>query len=280
MLGYRHVFHAGNFADVFKHVVLVHTLAYLVRKDAPLLYLDTHAGAGSSALASSQAEQTGEYRDGVGLLWPEADLAAPLERYLELVRSFNSGGALRTYPGSPRIAQRLLRPQDRLEFCELHNSDYALLEAMFRDDGRVQCHAGDGLTTALARLPPRERRGLVFIDPSYELKGDYGRVVESLRMMHRRFATGVYALWYPLVDRRLTEVLKSSVAESGIRDVLNLELVRDTDPARSGMRGCGMFVVNPPWTLKADMEPALDELARRFSGPRGVTATVEQFLPE
>lgn len=280
MLGYRHAYHAGNFADVLKHVVLIQALVYLARKDAPLLYLDTHAGAGSYALGSPQAEQTGEYRHGIGLLWREAGLAAPLERYAELVRSFNTGNTLRIYPGSPRIAQRLLRPQDRLELCELHKSDYALLEAFFRGDRRVQCHPTDGFTTALARLPPRERRGLVFIDPSYELKSDYARAVEALQSMHRRFATGVYILWYPLVDRRLTESLKSRVAESGIRDVLDLELVRDTDPAQSGMRGCGLFVVNPPWTLKADMEPALDELARRFPGPRRATATIEQFLPE
>lgn len=280
MLGYRHAFHAGNFADVFKHVVLVRMLDYLAGKEAPLLYLDTHAGAGSCALGSPQAERTGEYSHGIALLWREAGLPAALERYVELVRSFNTDGALRSYPGSPRIAARLLRRQDRLDLCELHRADFALLEAAFRDDRRVQCHAGDGFTTARARLPPRERRGLVFVDPSYELKEDYARVVDALQAMHRRFATGVYALWYPLVDRRLTESLKSRVAQTGIRDVLNLELVRDTDPAKSGLRGCGMFVVNPPYTLRTDMQPALDELARLFAGPHPARTTIQQYLPE
>ena len=280
MLSYRHAFHAGNFADVFKHVILVQVLDYLVQKDAPLFYLDTHAGAGGYRLDASQAEQTGEYRQGIGLLWQQAGLPAALEAYLELVRSFNTDGELRTYPGSPRLAARLLRKQDRLELCELHGSDHALLVAAFRGDSRVRCHAGDGFRLGMARLPPNERRGLVFIDPSYEIKDDYARVVDAMLKMHRRFATGVYALWYPLVDRRLTESLKSRMAETGLRDVLNMQLVRDVDPGRSGMRGCGMFVVNPPWTLKAAIEPVLDELARLFAGPRGASVTAAQFLPE
>lgn len=280
MLSYRHAFHAGNFADVFKHVILVRVLAYLTQKDAPLFCLDTHAGAGAYALDAPAAEQTGEYREGVGRLWGQAGLPAALEKYLELVHSFNADGELRSYPGSPRIAAWLLRRQDRLELCELHKSDYALLEATFRGDDRVRCYPDDGFRVGAARLPPRERRGLVFIDPSYEMKDDYMQVVDALLKMHRRFATGVYALWYPLVDRRLTESLKSRVAGTGLRDVLNLELVRDIDPGKPGMRGCGMFIVNPPWTLKADMEPVLNELARRFVGASGASATVEQFLPE
>ena len=280
MLSYRHAFHAGNFADVFKHVVLIRILAYLVHKDAPLLYLDTHAGAGTYALDAPQAGRTGEYREGIARLWRQSELPAALREYVELVRSFNPDGKLRNYPGSPRIAADLLRQQDRLEFCELHKSDYALLEAGFRGDRRVHCQAGDGFAVATARLPPMERRALVFIDPSYEMKGDYARVVEALLGMHRRFATGVYALWYPLVDRRLTEALKSRVADSDLRNVLNLELVREADPSRAGMRGCGMFVVNPPWTLKAELQPALDALARLLAGPRGANVTVEQVSPE
>lgn len=166
MLGYRHAFHAGNFADVFKHVVLVRVLDCLTGKAASLRYVDTHAGAGSCPLGSPQAERTGEYRDGIALLWQETGLSAPLERYVELVRSFNADGALRTYPGSPRIAARLLRRQDRLDICELHKTDFELLQAVFRGDRRVQCHTDDGFTTALALLTPLERRGLVFVDPS------------------------------------------------------------------------------------------------------------------
>jgi 23S rRNA (adenine2030-N6)-methyltransferase len=280
MLSYRHAFHAGNFADVLKHVVLLRLLVYLVHKDAPLLYLDTHAGAGTYKLDAPQADRTGEYREGIGRLWRQGGLPEALRQYVDLVRSFNTDGKLRNYPGSPRIAGQLLRQQDRLEFCELHRNDYALLEATFRGDRRVHCHAGDGFAVATARLPPSERRALVFIDPSYEMKGDYSRVVEALLRMHRRFASGVYALWYPLVDRRLTAALKSGVADSDLRDVLNLELIREAGPSKAGMRGCGMFVVNSPWTLKAELPPALEALARLLAGPRGANFTVEQFIPE
>lgn len=280
MLSYRHAFHAGNFADVMKHVVLMCLISHLVRKEAPLLYLDTHAGAGLYDLDSPPAQQTGEYRDGIGLLWQLADFAEPLREYVDLVKGFNDGGRLHRYPGSPCIAHRMLRAVDRLEFFELHPRDFALLENRFRGARRVFCHAGDGFELAPGRLPPLERRGLVFIDPSYEIKTDYTGVVDALLEMHRRFTTGVYALWYPLVDSRLTGALKSAFRQSGLRDVLNLELALEQDAARPGLRGCGMFVVNPPWTLAADMEPVLQDLALRFSRGRPTRARVETFLPE
>lgn len=280
MLSYRHAFHAGNFADVLKHVALVRILAYLVQKDAPLLYLDTHAGAGDYDLRSPQAGQTSEYRDGIGRLWGATGLPPAAEEYVGLVREMNLDGELRRYPGSPGIAQHMLRRQDRLELCELHSTDVALLQEAFRDDRRVHCHAGDGFELARAKLPPLERRGLVFIDPSYEIKDDYARVTDALCSLHRRFETGVYMLWYPLIDRRSTESLKSAMAGSGLRDVLNLELILDTSAKARGMHGCGLFVVNPPWTLRADMEPVLADLAQRLAGPSPARATVEQFLPE
>ena len=280
MLSYRHAFHAGNFADVLKHVVLIRLLAWLVRKEAPLLYLDTHAGAGEYDLRSAQAGQTGEFRDGIGRLWQATGLPSPLEEYVGLVRAFNGDGELRRYPGSPRIAQRMLRRQDRLELCELHTSDFATLEDLFRGDRRVRCHADDGFRVAMARLPPRERRGLVFIDPSYEVKDDYQRAIDALCAMNRRFATGVYALWYPMVDRRSTESLKSALEASGLRDVLEIELSLDTPGRTRGMTGCGLFVVNPPWTLATEMKAALDELTRRLAGPRPAHGSVRQFLPE
>ncbi|HEX7718286.1 MAG TPA: 23S rRNA (adenine(2030)-N(6))-methyltransferase RlmJ, partial [Woeseiaceae bacterium] len=203
MLSYRHAYHAGNFADVMKHTVLVQLLQYLTRKTTPLCYIETHAGAGAYDLQSAYAAKTGEYQDGIGLFWNDASLPGAMQTYLDLVRTANPNGKLRRYPGSPLIAQRLLRAQDRLELYELHSSDFALLEHEFRDARRVRCYQADGLLTAIAMVPPLEKRGLVFIDPSYEVKDEYQRVVETLQRMHRRFATGVYALWYPVTDRRV-----------------------------------------------------------------------------
>lgn len=280
MLSYRHAFHAGNFADVLKQVVLMQLTGYLTRKDAALFYLDTHAGAGDYDLRSAYAEKTGEYRSGIGALWHAGELSEDLQAYVELIRTFNAGTELRTFPSCARLAERLLRPQDRLELCELHATDFALLEQVFRGDRRVHCRNGDGFGIANAVLPPRERRGLVFIDPSYEMKGDFGRVCREVQGMYRRFASGVYALWYPLIDRRRNESLRDCLRRSGLRDVLHLEIVLERDAGRAGMRGCGMFVVNPPFTLKTRMEPVMHELARHFTGPRPGVVTVEQFAAE
>lgn len=266
MLSYRHAFHAGNFADVLKHVVLVQVLQYLTRKTAPLLYIDTHAGAGEYDLSAGWASRTGEFREGVGALWADEVLPGPLEDYLGLLRALNPDGPLRRYPGSPKLAQMLLRDQDRLELCELHGSDFSTLAEVTRTDRRVHCHGEDGFRVAIARLPPARRRGLVLVDPSYEVKDDYRRVIDALEQMYRRFATGVYLLWYPIVDRRSSDSLSAGIRESRLRNVLWLELVLNADPAHPGLRGCGMFVVNPPWTLEAAMEPVMRTLVERFAG--------------
>lgn len=276
MLSYRHSFHAGNFADVLKHLVLVQTLHHLTQKEKPLLYLDTHAGAGGYLLSSEHAGKTLEFEDGIGRLWGRGDLPQGLEEYLALVRRFNGAGPLQRYPGSPWFAQQLLRQQDRMVLRELHPSDFALLQQTFRGDRRCRVEREDGFQACLALLPPAERRGLVLLDPPYEMKEDYQRVVDTLLAAHRRFATGTYAIWYPVVERYRIERMEKALLASGIRRVLLLELGVLPDSPGRGMTASGMIVVNPPWSLAAAMAPLLDYLAAHLAdNGRGHSRLVE-----
>lgn len=261
MLSYRHVFHAGNFADVLKHLVVCRILDYLTRKPSPLRYIDTHAGAGVYRLDSSEARLNAEFRRGIGLLRDCNDLPDGLGAYRDLVVEFNDRDVLRRYPGSPWFAQRLLREQDRLELCELHPRDFHALQRQFRDDPRVTCRFEDGFACSLALVPPHERRALVLIDPSYELKQDYARVVDHVRALHRRFATGVYAVWYPLVELWRVKALEKAFISSGMRRIHLYEVCLSTHHSGRGMSGAGMIVVNPPWTLREEVRAALDIFA-------------------
>jgi len=268
MLSYRHSFHAGNFADVMKHVVLVALLRYMTRKESPLCYIDTHAGAGGYDLHGEHARRTAESEEGIGRIYLAGDAPSPVSAYLELVRSFNGTGELLRYPGSPWIAAELLRKNDRLMLCELHGSDYPQLKRMFGKDRRVHCHAEEGYKFCIGLVPPAERRGLVLMDPSYELANEYQTAMATLGKLYRRFATGTYALWYPLLAERRTGTLQRAVERLGLRDVLNLQLIVADHKSQPGMHGCGMILVNPPWTLRNDMELALPYLAGKLG--RGV----------
>lgn len=261
MLSYRHSFHAGNFADVLKHLVLVRILRYMTQKEKPLLYLDTHAGAGAYELAALQAGKTPEFEDGIGRLWSRPDLPEALADYVAQVRRVNEGGVLRHYPGSPWFARQLLRSNDRLALHELHPADFLLLQESFRDDRRTRVRREDGFHACRALLPPAERRALVLIDPPYELKEDYQRVVDTLLAAHRRFSSGTYALWYPVVERRRIDRLEKALRESGMHRILLLELGIAADRPGYGMTASGMLVVNPPWSLAAEMQPVLGYLA-------------------
>ncbi len=278
MLSYQHGFHAGNFADVLKHVILVRALQYLTRKDKPLFYLDTHAAAGAYALDSEAAIKTGEYRDGIGRLWELPDLPPPLAEYVRLVRLCNGPGALRRYPGSPWFARQLLRQTDRLTLCELHVNEYAALKRRMAGDRRIKVVREDGFKSAITLLPPREKRGLILLDPPYEIKHDYELVVQTLVNAHRRFAQGVYALWYPVVERQRIDALESAIRSSKLRDVQLLELGIEPDHCGIGMTSSGMILVNPPWSLRDEMTPVLSYLANRLSD-QGYWR-VEQLIPE
>jgi 23S rRNA (adenine2030-N6)-methyltransferase len=203
MLSYRHAYHAGNHADVLKHLVLVHVLNALQRKPAAICYIDTHAGAGSYDLRAAEAEKLGEHRQGVARLWGAT--AAPFEvtRYLAAIRALNAKrpAELRFYPGSPALAIALLRPADRCVLIERHPTDHALLARRYGDAANVRVELGDGFELLKGFVPPHEKRGVVFLDPSYELKHEYREVVDCVSDAHRRWATGTYLVWYPLLAR-------------------------------------------------------------------------------
>jgi 23S rRNA (adenine2030-N6)-methyltransferase len=266
LLSYRHAYHAGNFADVFKHLVLVQCLEYLTRKDKPLVYIDTHAGAAGYALGCSQARMHREYEQGIGRLWERRILPDAVARYLELVKDYNKSDKLRAYPGSPWFARKLLRPQDRLELFELHPVEFTSLSRNIPQTRRLRLHQEDGFKGCIGLLPPVERRGLLLMDPAYERKGDYSQVIKTLSKAQQRFRTGTILIWYPLVDRRRTDGMVRALKSTGIRDVQQFELtIRPRE--RPGMGACGVLVVNPPWTLFATMQTLLPWLAERLSDP-------------
>lgn len=261
MLSYRHSFHAGNFADVLKHLTLIRILEHLRKKDKPFCCVDTHAGPGAYALDSGHALKNREFDNGIGKLWQRQDLPAHVAAYVDLIRQYNGADKLTRYPGSPLIAQRLLRDKDRLFLYELHSTEIALLAKAVDRDRRIKVFHEDGLKNAIGLLPPAERRGLVLIDPSYEMKSDYQDVVETLAKMHKRFTTGIFALWYPVVERRRNKKLEQALQNSGIKNIQLFELDIQADTAEHGMTASGMIVINPPWTLKSDMEHVLPWLA-------------------
>jgi 23S rRNA (adenine2030-N6)-methyltransferase len=260
VLAYRHLFHAGNFADVFKHALLSRLLVALAQKTKPLCFLDTHAGIGRYDLAHEWAKKNAESRDGIGQLWGRDDVPGAFAPYLDAVRMENRGTALRFYPGSPRIAQRLLRPGDRLVLSELNKADVAVLGERFADDRRVTVHLMDGYQSLKAHLPPPERRGLVLIDSSFDRPGELARIVDALTAAQRRFATGVYAIWYPLIEPGALRAFERDVVATGIRKILQLELAVRAEGWTLSLRGAGMLVVNPPFGFAEEAAPALEWL--------------------
>ena len=263
MLSYRHAFHAGNHADVLKHCIEVQLLRYLAQKDKPYWYIDTHAGAGCYALDSGYAAQNAEYCSGIALLWERGDLPATLADYVELVKRINPDGQMKLYPGSPLLALQLLRKQDRMRLFELHPSDSEILQQNFAGHhAQTLIQQSDGFAALKALLPPPPRRALVLIDPPYEDKQDYQRVVSALREGLKRFAGGMYAVWYPLLQRaesrQLPEQLKKLPAKSWLHVSLS---VQAPGADGFGMHGSGMFILNPPWTLHAELQQLMPFLA-------------------
>ncbi len=267
VLSYRHAFHAGNFADVIKHIVLIEILSHLCRKDTSFDYIDTHGGAGLFALDAAETARLQEYKSGfVRLMGRDEPELIP---YLSAVRSVNPPAALENYPGSPLIAAQWLRPQDRGWVCELHPADHQALQKCMQPYPRVSVSCEDGFAALNARLPPRSRRAAVLIDPPYEIKTDYDRVVDVLIAAHNKFATGIYALWYPVVDRARIERMEQRLINSGIRDIQRVELGVAPDTTAHGMTASGMIVINPPWTLLDTMRPLLPVLAQCLAGELG-----------
>ena len=261
MLSYRHSFHAGNFADVLKHLILIKILEHLGKKDKPFSCIDTHAGPGDYALNEDYALKNKEFENGIAQLWQRDDLPDSVAAYVNVIKKFNPTGELSRYPGSPLITRQFLRNKDRSFLYELHTTEIELLSAAVSRDRRIKVFHADGLKNAVGLLPPSEHRGLVLIDPSYEIKSDYQQVAETLVQMHKRFATGTYALWYPVVERPRNQQLERAIKTSGLKNVQLFELGIKTDTHEHGMTASGMIVVNPPWTLAADMQSVLPWLA-------------------
>ena len=262
MLSYRHAFHAGNHADVLKHFVEVQLLRHLAQKDKPFWYIDTHAGAGCYELDSGYATQNAEYDSGIARLWARDDLPAALAEYVALVKHINQDGQLRLYPGSPLVAQQLLRDQDRMRLFELHPTDNEILRQNFAGQG-VLTQAADGFGALKALLPPPPRRALVLIDPPYEDKKDYQRVVSALKEGLKRFANGVYAIWYPQLQRTEARQLPEELKKLPVKSWLNVALsVQGLSEDGFGMHGSGMFVINPPWNLHAVLQDVMPYLVK------------------
>jgi 23S rRNA (adenine2030-N6)-methyltransferase len=283
-MNYRHAYHAGNFADVLKHVVLVMLVEHLKKKPAPFFYLDTHAGRGRYDLSDAQAQRSGEYKGGIGrvLAVPESSLAPEIAAYAALVRASAGKGhsAITAYPGSPLVVARLRRADDRLVLAESQPKEAAALREAVGRARRISVLEGDGYAALKAQLPPRENRGLVLIDPPYESDVEFDRVLASLELGRERWPTGTYCIWYPLTDRAGPLRFRRDLGHSGLRKVLDVQLRVLPSDAQVGMPGAGLAIVNPPWLLDERLQALLPALHRLLS-PEGQGGwKVEWLVPE
>ncbi len=265
MLAYRHAFHAGNHADVLKHCVLQQILMYMNQKDKPYWVIDTHAGAGMYSLASDYANTKSEYLDGVARLWDCDDLPSVLREYMNLIQLCNNKGDWSLYPGSPEVIRRTIRADDRMRLFELHPTDFEILQENFERDRQAKLFKSDGFASLKALLPPPTRRAVIFMDPPYEIKTDYPKVVDALEEGLARFAEGVYVIWYPILTRgdhiRMLESLRKLSEKT-----LNIAMtVQQPDEKGFGMLGSGLFIINPPWTLKDTMQDIMPYLVEKLA---------------
>ncbi len=264
-MNYKHAFHAGNFADVFKHAVLIGLVDALKTKPTPFCYIDTHAGAGAYDLRGIEPNKTGEFVDGVQRLLIADSLPASLRPYFDLVRALNAddaNGHLHLYPGSPLIARSMLRDTDRAVLCELQDDEVASLKKMFAADTRIGVHQRDGYAALAALLPPKERRGLVLIDPPFEAQRDEFRAIEAaIKSAYARWPTGVYAVWYPIKQHQHVLPFQRWFARHGVKKTLMAELMLQPDDSPLRLNGCGMVIVNAPWQFDRWLEKLMPDLA-------------------
>lgn len=275
-MNYRHAYHAGNFADVVKHVILSRIVEYLKRKEQAFRVIDTHAGIGLYDLRGTEASKTGEWTSGIGLIIEAAQkgtiepqamkLLAP---YLDTVSSINENGELRRYPGSPLLTRHLLRRQDRLSALELHPQDVKKLAALFAGDIQVRVIELDGWLSLGAHVPPKEKRGLVLVDPPFEKAGEFNRLVDGLVKAYRRFPGGTYALWYPVKDRKETQKFSKLLYDTGIANMLQTELLVRAPSDEPRLDGTGMIIVNPPYVLEDELKILLPCLNKLLSEEKG-----------
>lgn len=265
MLAYRHLFHAGNFADVFKHAVIVQLAALIGRKQKPFLYLDTHAGCGRYDFSHAWAQKNREFENGIARIYRRDDHPAGVRPYIEGVRQTNPDGDLRFYPGSPLLVWRQLRANDRMALTELNRNDCQRLEKCFRSERRVQVRNMDGYAALKAFLPPQERRALILIDSSFDRANEFRTLAEAVVTAHKRFATGVFAVWYPLMEPQAVRGFEQLIVDAGLRKVLKLELSVHPGDWQESLRGSAMLVVNPPYGFDALAAPMLHWLWKALS---------------
>ena len=280
MLSYRHSYHAGNHADVLKHIVLTLCINALKEKEKPFLYLDTHSGAGRYLLKSEHSEKTGEYLSGINLLWQQPNIPELLNTYLSVIKRYNPFSELKYYPGSPLIAKQLLRQQDKLNLTELHPTDYPLLRQEFSKDKRAKVLREDGFAQLKSKLPHEFRRGIILIDPSYEIKDDYQIIPKALFEAYKRFATGVYLIWYPVVSRTQTQKMIDSIIQLGIRRISQFELAIKPDNNQKGMTASGILVINPPWKLHEQMQTILPWLKNTLDVEKTGSFIAQELVSE
>jgi 23S rRNA (adenine2030-N6)-methyltransferase len=284
MLAYRHAFHAGNHADVLKHLVLCQVLHYMGEKDKAYTLIDTHAGAGGYSLEGRYAQKKGEYAMGVGRLYDRKDLPAPLADYVQRVKDFNADGQLRQYPGSPALARSLLRGDDRMRLFELHPTDYRILESFMADRPNTQVSDKDGFVSLKGELPPPSRRAVVLMDPSYEIKSDYAKVLAAVREGLQKFAETVLIVWYPQIQlleaAQLAQRLKASGDSLAKKGWLHVRLtVQQPDERGFGMLGSGLFIANPPFVLHDMLKETLPYLVDKLGQFDGANFVLEQKAP-
>ena len=268
-MNYRHAFHAGNHADVFKHLVLTRLFAALSRKEAPVAYLDSHAGVGLYDLAGDQATRTGEWEQGIGRLWQSESKPPMVEAYLEAIRALNPDGQLRYYPGSPELARQLTRPQDRLQLNEKHPDDGRLLKDNMAGDRRVAVHLGEGWHVPRALMPTQEKRVVLLIDPPFEQADELGRCVTALKEALGRMRQTIGVIWYPIKDERQLKRFYQDMARSGAPKLLRAELfVHPADDA-ARLNGSGLAISNPPWGLEQELRELLPWLAEQLGQSKG-----------
>ena len=270
-MNYRHIYHAGNFADVLKHAVLARLVRYAQNKDAAFRLLDTHAGIGLYDLGSEEAQKTGEWQEGIGKLI-DADLPEPvaalLAPYLDAVRELNPEGGVRRYPGSPKLARMLFCPQDRLSAMELHPDDCGVLQRLFEGDYQVRVTHLDGWLALGEHLPPKEKRGIVLVDPPFEAANEYERMVEGLARAYRRFSGGTYCLWYPMKKGAPIADFHEALKDLEIPKMLCAELTVKSDRETAGLNGSGLVIVNPPYVLKDELHALLPVLKEKLAQDR------------
>jgi len=285
LLSYRHAFHAGNFADVLKHSVLTLVLDYMCRKEKGFHYIDSHSGAGMYQLAGEYSQKTGEYKDGIAKLVNESNLPDALQPYVNLIKelnptnSTNETNKLDIYPGSPGIAKRFMRRQDSTHLFELHPTDIQHLNDFCYRWKKVFIKQSDGFQGILGLLPPPNRRGVVLIDPPYELKEDYHKAVDTIVKAYKKFATGTYILWYPVVKREQVNSMEQAFIHSDVKNLLQLEFCLSPDTDEYGMTGTGLFIVNPPWQLSKQMTKVLPYLKNKLGNSK-TYFTIKQLIAE